>query len=170
MQNDEITNESEVEIQDTPVEVTETPEENQEQTTQAPTVEEQLAQAKAEAAKYRRLFEKTQKPTQTPVEQNQSQTSSSSTVDVDERILKAQGMNPELLKQLKDIAALKKVSLIDAQTDELFVAVKAQFEKEEKRKAAQVGASRGSGSVQVRKTLNTPGLSREEHMKLVKGS
>lgn len=104
----------------------------------------------------------TQKPAQ--------QTSSSSTVDVDERVLKAQGMAPELLKQLKDIATLRSTTLLDAQSDPLFVAVKSQFEKDQKHKAASVGASRGSGAVKVQKTLSTPGLTREEHMALVKGS
>ncbi len=99
----------------------------------------------------------------------QSQQTSPSSVDVDERILKANGMPDELLSQLKDVAALRKISLIDAQKDPLFVAVKSQFEKEEKHKAASVGASRGSQGVQVKKTLNTPGLSRDEHRKLVQG-
>lgn len=99
----------------------------------------------------------------------QTQQTSSSPVDVDERILKAQGMAPELLKQLKDIAKLRGVSLIDAQTDDLFVAVKTKFDKDQAHNKASVGASRGSGAVKVRKTLATPGLTREEHMALVRG-
>lgn len=102
-----------------------------------------------------------------PVVASVQQTSPAS-VDVDERILKSQGMNPELLQQLKDIAKLRGVNLIDAQSDPLFVATKEKFEKDEKSKRASVGASRGSTGVQVQKDLNTPGLTREDHMKLVK--
>jgi len=89
--------------------------------------------------------------------------------DVEEVVLKAQGMAPELLTQLKEVAALKKISLLDAQSDKVFVAIKNDFDKEQKSKAAALGSSRGSGSQKVQKTLMTPGLSREEHKKLLQG-
>lgn len=98
-----------------------------------------------------------------------SQQSSATQIDVDERILKANGTPEVLLKELKAIATLRGVSLIDAQSDKLYIAVKSQYEKEEKHKAASLGASRGSANVQTKKTLNTANLTREEHMKLVKG-
>jgi hypothetical protein len=85
--------------------------------------------------------------------------------DVDERILRANGMPDDLLKELKVIAEARKVSLIDAQNDSLFKLVKENYEKELKVKEASVGVSRGSGNAQSKKTPSTPGLSREEHKK-----
>ena len=88
--------------------------------------------------------------------------------NVEETVLLAQGMSEELLGELKAVAAVRKTSLIKAQADPIFVAVKEKFEKEQKSSAASLGASRGSGNVKARKTPNTPGLTREEHMALVK--
>lgn len=85
--------------------------------------------------------------------------------DVDERILRANGMSPELLKELKVIAKARDVSLIDAQDDSLFKLVKENYEKELKVTEASVGVSRGSGNAQAKKSASTPGLSREEHKK-----
>lgn len=87
--------------------------------------------------------------------------------DVDERILAANGMSPELLKELKKIAKVLDTGLIEAQADPIFVAVKEKFEKEQKQKKASVSASRGSGNVVPKKDFTTPGLSREEHRKMV---
>lgn len=129
------------------------------------TPEQQLAKATAEAAKYRRLYEKGKKA---PVVVSAPATNSNPpAADVDERILKAQGMSDELLTTLKKVASLNGTSLIDAQTDDLFVAAKEKFEKAQKSRAASMGASRGSGSPAPKKDLGTPGLSREEHKKLV---
>lgn len=88
--------------------------------------------------------------------------------NVEEVVLKAQGMAPELLSQLKDIATLRGTSLLDAQSDPLFVAVKSEFDKAEKSKAAAVGVSRGSGSQKVKPSLATPALSRDDHKALFK--
>lgn len=92
----------------------------------------------------------------------------SSPVDVDERILLANGMAPALMKELKKVAKINESGLIEAQTDPIFVAVKEKFEKEQKQKNASMGASRGSGSPAPKKSANTPGLSREEHQKMAK--
>lgn len=89
--------------------------------------------------------------------------------DIDERILKSQGMNDEMLTQLKKIAQIEGVSLIDAQSSDLFVAVKDKFEREQRAKAAQMPTSRGSGVQKPRVTLTTPGLTREQHKALLKG-
>lgn len=162
MQNDENTNVAEVETkegeEETTIDETVAPEAN------ASNEEDELAKARAEAAKYRRLFEKGQKkPTAAPAAST-TQSSQASPLDVDERILKSQGVSPELMVQLKRIAAVEGVSLLDAQASPIFVAVKEKFEKDKKLKEASVGASRGSGSVKPKKTANTPGLTREEHM------
>lgn len=161
-----------------------TPEEEASQAPAKQTYEEKLANAKddterfaisnAEAAKNRRLLAKAQKETKAApaiaVPPKPTNEQPSQALDVDERILQANGMPDELLSQLKDVAALRKVGLIEAQKDPLFVAAKEQFEKSEKSRAASMPPSRGSGSFKPPKTLATPGLTKEEHKALVRGS
>lgn len=91
-----------------------------------------------------------------------------SSQSVEETVLLANGMSDELMGELKAVAAVRKTSLIKAQNDPIFVAVKEKFEKDNKSKKASLGVSRGSGSVTPKKDFTTPGLSREEHMKMVK--
>jgi hypothetical protein len=91
-----------------------------------------------------------------------------SPTNVEETVLLANGMPEDLMKELKAVAAVRKVSLIKAQTDPIFVAVKVQYEKDQKQEAASLPASRGSGAMKVKKDFNTPGLTREEHMAMVK--
>lgn len=91
----------------------------------------------------------------------------SSPADVDERILLSQGMHPELLKVLKKVSSVQGVGLIEAQTDDIFVAVKEKFESEQKAKKASVPASRGSGAPIAKKDFRTPGLTEAEHRKMV---
>lgn len=88
--------------------------------------------------------------------------------NVEETVLLANGMSEELLGELKAVAAVRKTSLIKAQADPIFVAIKDRLEKEQKSQNASMGASRSSGSVKAQKTFSTPGLTREEHMELVK--
>ena len=126
------------------------------------TEEDALAKAQAEAAKYRRLFEKSQKK---PVEQTKPQ---ATPANVEEVVLLANGMDETLMEQLKKVAAINNTSLLKAQNDPIFVAVKEKFEREKKSSSASLGASRGSGAVKAQKGLNTPGLTREEHMRLAK--
>lgn len=126
------------------------------------TEEDALAKAQAEAAKYRRLFEKSQKK---PAEQTKPQ---ATPANVEEVVLLANGMDESLMEQLKKVAAVNGTSLLKAQNDPIFVAVKEKFEREKKSSSASLGASRGSGGAKVQKSLSTPGLSREEHMRLAK--
>lgn len=93
---------------------------------------------------------------------------SSPQLNVEETVLLANGMPEELLAQLKKVAQVQGVGLIKAQNDPIFVAVKEKFEKDKKQRDASLPASRGSGSVRVQKTIDTPGLSREDHMSLAK--
>jgi len=86
-----------------------------------------------------------------------------SSESVDERILKANGMPEELLKELKRVARFSETDLISAQNDPMFTAIKAKFEQEQRDKEASLGASKGSGTVRQSKTLSTPGLKAEEH-------
>lgn len=88
-------------------------------------------------------------------------------VSVEETVLLATGMPEELLKDLKAVATVRGVSLIKAQTDPLFVAVKDEFEKGQRQKDASLPASRNSGTVKPKKSFDTVGLSREEHREMV---
>ena len=72
-------------------------------------------------------------------------------------------MPEELLTKLKKVAQINGTSLIKAQNDPIFVAVKESFEKETKSKKASIGSSKGSGSVKPKKDFTSPGLTREEH-------
>jgi hypothetical protein len=135
----------------------------------ATTVEEKFAIANAEAAKNRRLLNKKAPAATNPATKAPP---ASSSVDVDERILLSQGMTPELVRELRKVAKVlstgsKQVGLIEAQSDSIFVAIKEKYEREQKAKKASVGASRGSGNVAPKKDAKTPGLTREEHKKMV---
>ncbi len=93
-----------------------------------------------------------------------------SPANVEETVLLANGMPEELVEKLKKVAQVTGTSLIKAQNDPIFVAVKSQFEKEKKQTEASMPASRSSGAVKAKKTFTTPGLTREEHMEMVKNS
>ncbi len=169
MENEEITNETEVEIQDSPVEVEETPTEEPEQETDSiEALKAELAEKEAniqkltnEANKNRRLLSK--KDNKAPKAPPSPQS------NVEEVVLLANGMPEELLGELKAVAAVRKTSLIKAQNDPIFVAVKEKFEKDLKQKDASLPAGRGSGSAKPKKDFSSPGLSRDEHMKMALG-
>jgi len=82
---------------------------------------------------------------------------------LDARILKSQGMADDLLAELRIVAQVRKVSILEAQNDPIFLAIKAKKESEDKSSNASVGVSRGSGSAKTAKTMNTAGLSDEDH-------
>lgn len=160
-QEDETVEETEETTEETTTDETE---EDESQEDSEPTAEQLLKAKDAEIAKLRRILKKKGGAQQTkPTEQSQTPTS---TDTVEETVLKAQGMAPELLNELKVIAKMRKVNLIDAQNDKLFKAVKAEYEKNEKIKKSSLGASQGSGQRQAKKSITTPGLSRDEHREL----
>lgn len=78
-------------------------------------------------------------------------------------ILKAQGLSDELLAELKAVAAVRKVSLIDAQNDPIFTAIKERKEAETKSVKASLGVSKGSRPEKKEKTFDSQGLTPEEH-------
>ena len=158
MQNDEVTLESEEEQQEDIVEVEETETEDE-------SPEARLAHAEADANKYRRLYEKAIKPKTEKVEAPQEQATS---LNVEETVLLAQGFQEELLTELKAVAQVRKISLIKAQNDPIFVAVKEKFEKDQKQEKASMPASRGSGGAKQKLDFSTPGLTREQHMALTR--
>lgn len=126
------------------------------------TVEQKLALAQAEAAKYRRLLEKANKTTV------KTETKSPSPANVEETVLRVNGMADELIEELKAVAAVRKTSLIKAQSDPIFVALKEKFEKDQKQKEAGLPASKNAGAAKAQKSFLTPGLSRDEHREMVR--
>ena len=70
------------------------------------------------------------------------------------------------LERVKKIAQLDGVTLSEAMKSEDFTIWKQAREAESKREAASMEASRGSGNRGKKKTLQTPGLSKEEHKAL----
>ena len=166
MENDEFTDELEVTTQDE--QELDVEESSDEQTDTDNSVQDEpteLAKAQAEAAKWRRLAQKNQKK---PEVVKPKVDSKPSPVSVDERILKSQGMNDELLEELKVIAEIRGLGLIEAQTDHLFVATKEKYERDQQARRASLGSSRGSGQPAPKKGLDTPNLSRDEHKELMK--
>jgi hypothetical protein len=160
---EETTTEEQIESQDT----TEPTEKltYEQKLARATTPEEKFAIADAEANKNRRLLGKKFKQVEKPATTPQKDTASQAT-NVEETVLLAQGMPEKLLSQLKKLAQLNGTSLIKAQSDPIFVAVKEKYDNELKSKKASVGSSKGSGSAKPKKDASTPGLTREEHVAL----
>jgi len=86
--------------------------------------------------------------------------------DVDKKILQSQGVSEDLIEKLERIAQINGTSVLAAQSDPIYIAMKQQKEAEEKNAKASLGASKGSGQVKGRKTTATPNLKDEEHKEL----
>lgn len=146
-------------------EIVQTEEEVVEETTpeaEDNTVEEEI-DWKARAMKAEALIVKNKKA---PVAEKPTQ--AAQITDPIEAALRVNGMSKELIAQLKKIATLNGQDLIDAQSDPLFVAYKENLEKEQKREKASLPASRGAGTVKPKVSFNTPNLTREQHMELIR--
>ncbi len=90
--------------------------------------------------------------------------------NVEETVLLANGMPEELVKELKVVAKARGItSLLKAQKDPIFVAIKEKFEKDTKTREASVGGSNRAGAKKAQKNFTTPGLSRDEHRAMVLG-
>jgi hypothetical protein len=89
---------------------------------------------------------------------------------IEKKILKSQGMSDELLSELVALSQVRGKSLLDTQSDPIFIAFKEFKEKEEKSAKANLGASKGSGSIKKGKDFNTPNLTPEEHKEMWKTS
>jgi len=118
-----------------------------------------LARAKRAEAEAKAL-----KPKQSNATQSINNTLSEESIDI--KILKSQGMDDELLKELTDLSKLRKKSPLEMQSDPLFLAIKKQREDEAKSEKSKLGASRGSGQVKKEKSLSSPGLTDAEHKAL----
>ncbi len=83
--------------------------------------------------------------------------------EVEVKILKAQGMEAGLISELRVVAKARNKSLLDSTTDPIFLAIKAQQEADVKATKSRMPASRGASSVKMEKSINSIGLSAEEH-------
>lgn len=86
--------------------------------------------------------------------------------DVEMSILKSQGIDSELLNQMRDLAKIRGISILEVQNDPIVLAMKEVKEKEAKEKASRLPASRGSAPVKKEKDITTPNLSDEDHKAL----
>lgn len=86
--------------------------------------------------------------------------------DIDARVLRLQGMSEELLTKLKTVAKATGKTMIDAQSDDIFIAIKEKMENEAKAEKAKLGTSKNSGTVKKGKDFSSPGLTDEEHKAL----
>jgi hypothetical protein len=163
-------NENNVNLETTNEEVQETvetpAEETKEETLETPEVD--TAQLQATNKKLFERAKKAEAELKALKGANQvAKPSQTSPQTIEETVLQAQGMPDELIESLRKVAQVEGIgSLIKAQTNPIFVAVKEKFERELKQKQASMPASRNSGATRPQKSLTTPGLSREEHRKL----
>lgn len=84
-----------------------------------------------------------------------------------EAALRVNGMSKEMLEQLKKVAAVTGKDLVDAQSDDLFIAIKEKTEREQKREDASLPASRGASAIKPKVSFNTPNLTTEQHKALI---
>lgn len=85
----------------------------------------------------------------------------------DEAKLYAKGLDDAQVDKIKQIAKIENISLSEAATSDFFSIWDEKRKAEERAEKAQLSASKGSKAV-VKKDVNTPGLSRDEHMALWK--
>lgn len=88
------------------------------------------------------------------------------TDEIDERVLRLQGMSEAKLEALKKVAKVAGKTLMEAQSDEVYKAMESRIDEADKSEKAKLGASRNSGSAKKAKSFNTPGLSDEDHKSL----
>lgn len=88
--------------------------------------------------------------------------------DVEIKILKSQGVDDELLGEMKALAKVRGKSILEIQNDPILKAMKEAKEAEEKAKASRLPASRGSAPAKKEKSFSTSGLSDEDFKALWK--
>lgn len=151
--------ELEVEETNTELETEETPAEVEtEPTVPKAQFDQVLARAKRAEADLKKS-----RPAQNITNQNSNGISQQ---DAEIIILKSQGTSDALVSELKVLAKVRGKSLMDTQSDPIFVAIKDKVQADEKAEKARLGASRGSGTKVKDKSINTPGLTDAEHKEL----
>ena len=105
-----------------------------------------------------------------PIEKPQQINNGIDLATMEKTILKSQGMSDDLLNELVALSKVRGKSLLDTQSDPIFIALKDAKDAEAKKAKANLGASKGSGTVKTTKGFDTPGLSVEEHKEMWKQS
>jgi hypothetical protein len=105
-----------------------------------------------------------------PIEKPQQINNGIDLATMEKTILKSQGMSDDLLGELVALSKVRGKSLLDTQSDPIFIALKDAKDAEAKKAKANLGASKGSGTVKTTKGFDTPGLSAEEHKEMWKQS
>ncbi len=131
----------------------------EENTTDELSFEAQLAKAQAEANKWRRIAQKSQKTETKPRITNPDIS--------DELKLIARGLSDEEIDQAKVIAKGKGIGLNDAIKDPLFTIFQNNLKEEQRKESAKLGGARGSGE-STAGPLVTSEMTREEHQKAFK--
>ena len=85
----------------------------------------------------------------------------------DEGILFSKGFEEAEVEHAQKVATLQGVKLTEAIKDPLFTTWKTNRDAEAKKQQAQLGTSKGARTT-VKKTIDTPGLSDEEHKEMFK--
>ena len=85
----------------------------------------------------------------------------------DEGILFSKGFEEAEVEHAQKVATLQGVKLTEAIKDPLFTTWKTNRDAEVKKQQAQLGTSKGARTT-VKKTIDTPGLSDEEHKEMFK--
>lgn len=132
---------------------------------------------KAEAAKWKAIAGQNKKKLdaqnaedKSPANQDSKQDESdndSSPLTKDEAILYAKGLEDDEVEKAKKIAQIEGISVREAEQSELYVSWKEKKDRDAKLKKSALAASKGSKS-QTKVTLDTPGLTKDQHKELWK--
>lgn len=144
-------------------ETTETPEEEAPIVTEETVPKSQFNQVLARAKKAEEALKKAAPAT------NITKSSSVSSEEIDAKILKVQkGYSDDLINELKAVAKARGTTILNADSDPIFLAIKSEHDTRTKAEKAKLGASKGSGSVKREKSFDSPDLTDEEHRQLWK--
>lgn len=132
--------------------------------------DETVTLTKSEYSKLKRqaIAYKANKSEKPEVKETQTTTNAISEEDIEVKILISQGVDAELLEEMKALAKVRGKSILSIQNDPILIAMKEAKEEEARKKAARLGVSKGSSTVKATKSTTTPGLSEEDHKALWK--
>ena len=123
--------------------------------------EEQFRQVVARAKKAEAELKATK---HRPAEATQTlETKGLSEETIQAMILQSKGVDVELISEMKPLAKLRGKSVLEMENDPIYLAMKKEREDKVKAEKAKLGASRGSGQAKQEKSINSQGLSDEEH-------
>lgn len=131
-----------------------------------PSIEELKAELERERQAKSEILARAKKAEAQVKEQKPSTTNTISDEDVDAKILKSQGLSDELIGEMKALAKVRGKPLLEMKNDPIIIAMQEAKEAEERVAKARLPASRNSSTQKKEKTVNSPGLSDEEHKAL----